>query len=206
MTTEYADPVFPSPSDEKTSELVTRVFEELSSDEVLVEYLIPQFRHRSFGGLLIILAVIALIPGISMLAGLAILIPGTQMILGVRVPILPRFIRQRTIRRNLLRQIGVRIIPWLERIEQHVKPRWFMLTHSPMPRLIGMLAVSLAIVVILPFPFINFPPAIALIFLSLGLLERDGMLISIGIICGFIALTIGVMTVTFALKSLLLVL
>lgn len=55
----------PPPSKRHTSNLVRQIFNGLYESNIEIGYLLNQFRRRSFGGILIILAAIALIPGIS---------------------------------------------------------------------------------------------------------------------------------------------
>ncbi len=179
-------------TDEKTSILLRRVLAELPGGKVSVGYIMLQLRRRSFGGILIFLAALGLLPGLSLFAGLAMIMPALQMIVGFRTPFLPRFIRQREIESDRVRALGNKAIPWIEQIERVVKPRWLVLTQPPMPAIIGIFVIALALVLIVPLPFSNLPPAVALICFSFGLLERDGLMILIGLATAAVALTIGV--------------
>jgi hypothetical protein len=141
---------------------------------------------------LLVLGVIGLVPGVATLAALVMLIPGMQMLLGYRAPLLPRFVRRREIRRDRLRALGAKVLPWLQRMERFVRPRWFRVTQSaPFTRLIGLLVICLALIIMLPTPLSNGPPAMAVLTLSLGLLERDGLLVTGGMLFGLAALAIG---------------
>lgn len=188
-------------SPERTSDLLNRILVEVPEDKVLIGHIVRRLRRRSFGGILIMLAVIGLVPGVSAFAGLAMLIPGIQMLLGYRAPVLPRFIRRRTISTENLRALGEKTLPHLIKVERFVKPRWLAVTQIPFPNIIGMLVIALGLVVTLPLPFSNAPPALALLMLSLGLMERDGVFVSIGIILSLIALLIGVIMVTVTLET-----
>lgn len=192
--------------DEKTSCLLQGVLTNLVDEKVPVGYLLEQLHRRSFGGMLIILSLIGLVPGISFFAGLVMLLPGIQMLLGYRAPRLPLFLHRRSINRVQLQTFGKRIIPWLQRVERFVRPRWTLFTLAPVPNLIGLIVTALALVIMLPLPFSNLPPAIALTCLSLGLLERDGLMIGIGFMLAVIALGIGVVIVSVAIQSTMLVL
>ena len=92
----------------------------------------------------------------------------------------------------------------MEIAERYIKPRWIPLTLSPVPMIIGVLTIGLALIVMLPLPFSNLPPALALICLSLGLLERDGMMIGFGLIVATAALVVGVVVAMIASEALLL--
>jgi hypothetical protein len=182
----------PAAPPERTSLLLRQILADLHEPTVKVGFILRKLRRRSFGGLFILLAILGLLPAVSFIAGLAMIVPAFQLALGFRAPLLPFFIRQREIDVDIFRTFVERILPWIERVERRVKPRWPRLTMAPMPTLIGVVVIGLACVVVLPLPFSNLPPAIALICLSLGFLERDGAMILAGLIVGLIALTIGV--------------
>ena len=181
----------PPPTTERTSLLLKQLLAKLPKEDVSIGFIILQMRRRSFGGIFIILAALALFPGISFFAGLAMLIPAFQMALGFRAPLLPRRIRKRRIGVAALLTLGNRTIPWVEKAEHYFKPRWIPLTLPPVPMFIGVIIIGLALIVMLPLPFSNLLPALALITLSLGLIERDGLMIGIGLILAIIALVVG---------------
>lgn len=181
-----------APADgETTSAVMRRILADLPGDQVSIGYLVLRLRRRSFGGLLILLAALGVFPGISFFIGLAMIVPGVQMAAGYRAPLLPRVVRRRRLASESLRTVAGKAIPWLERLERVVRPRWLAWTKPPVPVALGVLVVGLALVVILPLPFSNLPPAIALVLLALGLLERDGLLIALGFLAGLVSLTIG---------------
>jgi len=194
----------PPPTTERTSLLLKQLLAKLPEDDVSIGFIVLQMRRRSFGGIFIVLAALGLLPGISFIAGLAMLVPAFQMAIGFRAPLLPRFIRQRRIGVAAVRALGSRAIPWIEKAERYVKPRWIPLTLPPMPIIIGFLTIGLALVVMLPLPFSNLPPALALMSFSLGLLERDGVMTGIGLILATTALVIGGVMALMASEALLL--
>ena len=65
----------------------------------------------------------------------------------------------------------------------------------------GVLTIGLALVVMLPLPFSNLPPALALVSISLGLLERDGVMIGIGLTLAVVAVAIGGLMAFFAVEA-----
>lgn len=183
---------FPPPRpEERTSSRLRRLVGSLEADRVHVGYLIIQLRRRSFGGLLILLAVLGLLPGISFFAGLAMLLPALQMAAGLRAPAMPRFIRRRAVSVAGLRRIVNRSMPWLEWLERYVRPRWPILTAPPLANLAGLLIACLSLLLLLPLPLSNLPPAVAIAALALALLERDGVAMAIGLALGALALVLG---------------
>lgn len=190
-------------TNENTSVLLRRVLAQLPGPDVRIGYVILQLRRRSFGGLLIILGAVNLLPGVSLFSGFATIVPGLQMAAGFRAPLLPRFIRRRRVDVDDLRALGEKLVRVIEWVERFVRPRWLLLSTPPMIVIVGVLVTALAVVVMLPLPLSNFPPAVALILLSLGIMERDGLLIVIGLFAAAVALVIGALISYFALHSLL---
>jgi hypothetical protein len=70
----------------------------------------------------------------------------------------------------------------LTKVEKMVKPRIAMLTSKVWHWSIGLslCAAAVALALPIPIPWNNVPPAIVLMFLAFGLLERDGVMLVIG--------------------------
>ena len=77
-------------------------------------------------------------------------------------------------------------LPLLEKVETVVRPRLGALTGRVGACLAGLACTMLAIVLVLPIPFANLVPALALGALSLGLTRKDGLMVLAGY--GLIAL------------------
>jgi hypothetical protein len=121
------------------------------------------------------------IPGISMPFGLAIAVCGLRIAFGHK-PWLPAFILNRRISYSVLEKMvhfGCKIY---DKVEKVVRPRLeFFLAGPGMGMLTGLAialsGVFLSLPIPPPFPLTNTIPGFAIIFLSLGLMERDGWLI-----------------------------
>ena len=122
------------------------------------------------------------IPGLSTPFGIAIGLIGACMVLG-REPWLPHFIMRRrlsTVRSNQLLSGAIKVARTLENF---VRPRLgFMHAGPGTRRLIGLgiLIASLGLMLPLPIPFSNSIPAWAVVFLAIGMMERDGLCILLG--------------------------
>jgi hypothetical protein len=180
------------PAEERTSQRLRSIVDRLTGDRVRIGFLLVKLRRRSFGGLFILLSVLSLVLGISLFIGLAMVLPALQLASGQRAPIMPRFMRRREVPVAQLRKFVAAIMPWLERLERVVRPRWPTMTRSPMANITGMVIIFLALVIVLPLPFSNFPPAVAIVVLALGIIERDGLLVALGLTASLVALSIGV--------------
>lgn len=182
---------YTSTAEIKTSALLEETLANLEGAHVSVGELMLQFQRRSYGGVLLILALLAMVPGISVFAGIAMIVPAFQLFIGLPTPIFPPFIQQRQVKVAGLRKWGMTICRSVRKIENLVMPRWPKLSTVSARRLMGLIILLLGIVVAIPFPFSNFPPALATVCFALGLLERDGLMIAIGAALSVIAFVIG---------------
>ena len=81
----------------KTSTLLAETLQTLEGSHVSVGELMMQFQRRSFGGVLLILALLAMVPGISVFAGMAMMVPAFQLFMGLPAPVFPKVIQQRKV-------------------------------------------------------------------------------------------------------------
>lgn len=124
------------------------------------------------------------IPGVSTVFGAGILFIGITRLFHCK-PWLPKAIAYRQLSSEQLRDGFERALVWFHRLEKISRPhRLPQLTSAgwviPMNHLSFILA---ALLLMLPFgliPFSNTLPALALIFLSAGILQRDGCFILLG--------------------------
>jgi hypothetical protein len=141
--------------------------------------IILRFGRRSFGVVLFVLAMIAAVPvppGASIILGLPLLFIAPQVAIGLSVPWLPARLRNRPIAvKNLDQMIG-RILPRFEAAERLSRPRLTFLFGPLGDRLIGLVCTALALVVMLPVPFLHGLPALAIAVFALALFNRDGVL------------------------------
>lgn len=151
--------------------------------------ILHMFGVRGFAFLLLILSllniVIFMIPFSSILFGLPMVILSSQMIIGFHAPIFPAFLRRRTVQRDTVKAGLERAVYGVMKIEKYIRPRATFLTHPPLIRLHGLLALMLAMMVTLPVPLFNVPPAVGLALLAIGILERDGMFVVLAYAIGF---------------------
>jgi hypothetical protein len=131
------------------------------------------------------------IPGVSTVFGAVILLIGVSVLMD-RTPWLPdRFMRKEfpagTLRAALGKGLG-----WVQRLERISRRRWLGLTHGPvMHGINGLMIVLGAVLLMAPFgliPFSNTLPGLAVLFLAIGILQRDGVCILLGYVTN--ALTI----------------
>jgi hypothetical protein len=126
------------------------------------------------------------IPGLSIPFGIVIMILGMRIVLGMK-PALPGFILRREVPYRVLEKTVGFGLKLSTRMEKLIRPRMHFLQRWPgMINLIGLGIFSGGLMLSLPLPpFIplsNTIPAVSVILLTAGLMERDGLLVLFGYI------------------------
>ena len=162
------------------SRIVTEVAAQFPGARITLGEMAEAFGDRAFGLLILLLCLPSLLPGMASVFGIPMLILGVQMGMGRRVPKLPRFIARQSIKREDLLRLSGASSSWITKIERYVKPRPGFFTGPIGDRLVGWLTVYCAIMLILPGPGTNGPPAFGNIIMALGVVESDNRVIGIG--------------------------
>jgi hypothetical protein len=183
------NPVIPSPASppeagRSASELLDDLVEQFPGEKVSVGALIDQLDSRAHGVLLLVLALpmcIPNVPGISTIFGVLMLAPALQMVFGSRRLVLPKRVREWEVDATALRRTLQMATPTLKRLEYLIKPRLSVLTRFPLTIGVGLQTLLMALILILPIPFANWPPGMTVAMTALALLQRDGILMLITI-------------------------
>jgi hypothetical protein len=163
------------------SRIVAEVAAAFPGERITLGEMAAAFGDRAYGLLLLLLLLPGLLPGMASVFGLPLLILGVQMGLGLRVPKLPRIIARQSIKRSDLLRLASASSKGLSRIERYVKPRPGFFIGPIGERIIGWLTAYVAIMLILPGPFTNGPPAFGNIVMALGLIEHDSKVTGLGV-------------------------
>lgn len=169
----------------KTSQILNHLADLGDRDDISLEEVLTYLRGRAFGMMLVLMAVLSLIPnlfGHTILTGLLIVTLGLQMLLGRYRVSLPKKIMSKRFPRSSIHAAAKKVSPWIERMETFLRPRLIFMTEDVGRRLLGLLLIPLGLLIALPLPLTNFWPALTLLLLSLGLIEKDGVAIILGLI------------------------
>ncbi len=79
------------------------------------------------------------------------------------------------------------VAPMLRRAERMSHPRWQPLAGQE--RLLALVCLYLAVLLLLPIPLFNTPPALCLVLVAWGMVQRDGAFVIAGLI-GTVAVTL----------------
>lgn len=176
----------------RTSELLQRSVELHDADRISVAELLDALGDRAFGLLIVLLVLPNLIPGptipgYSLIFATGIALVASQMVRGFARPRLPRWLLRRSFDRVRLRALLARAMPYLQRLERYAHTRPSRWTTRTAERWIAALGIAVAIALSIPVPLGNTPPALALLLLGMGLIERDSRLLVAGVIGGIAA-------------------
>ena len=173
-----------------TSVVLQRLLDAAPMDHFTLGWLVGNLRKRSFGMVMLLLAVVAIAPGASVVAGLLLMIPTFQMMAGRPAPVFPRGIAARPMPTRHLITLVQRALPALRYLEKVIHPRWptpFEVTK----RLVGAVVLVLStVLVVIPIPLSNIIPALVIALISLAYLEEDGILLTIALLAAAVVLTI----------------
>jgi hypothetical protein len=137
---------------------------------VSIGWLMGELGERSFGLTLLVMAVIALLPGASTLVGLLLAWPAIQLILGHDAAALPRAMARREINVARLARVIAVVAPRLAWAETLIRPRWSRLFQTTR-RLVGTAMLLLGLTLVSPVPFSHVVPALVIMLLALAYLE-----------------------------------
>jgi hypothetical protein len=173
----------------------TRLSDELESllavapgQPMKLRTIVEHLRFRGLPALIVLLCVPFLfpvaLPGLSIPFGIAIALSGLRLGLGHNFW-LPDFLLRREISHDLLERLVGTAAKFYRKVEKLVRPRMHFLQRWPgMINLLGFMIMTGGILLSLPipppFPLTNTIPGLAVIFMALGIMERDGVCILIG--------------------------
>jgi hypothetical protein len=174
------------------SVILQKLHDEAPSGYFTLDWLMSNMHNQSFGLIMLVLAIVAVAPGISVVGGLLLLIPAYQMIVGRSAPAFPRWIAARQLPTRRLGTVVQRAITTLGYLEKIVYPRW------PTPpgttrRVVGFTVMMLSARLILtPIPLSNVLPALVIALISLAYAEEDGLVLAIGLLVGLAVMAVDV--------------
>jgi hypothetical protein len=169
----------------KLSDELVRLSRVCDKDPLVLSQLIRALRSRGHAVITLFMSFPFMLPvplpGLSMLLGAIIILCGIRISAHAR-PWIPRKWRKRKISGKLLIKVfhvGERVVRKFERV---TRPRWRTLaTDKRVITTSGIMLAVCGLLLSLPYPpGTNFPPAIAIILISLGVLEEDFLFIALG--------------------------
>jgi hypothetical protein len=168
---------------------ITQILHELSQgdpqDTLKLDEINRRLGDRAFGVVLLIFSLpnclpLPGIPGLSFVTGLPVIFFAAQLALGLSAPYVPRWLRDKNLKKGQLAKLAAMSGRYLHWIERGLKPRLVTLISGVPERLIGLVSLLLALLLSLPVPLGNLLPGIALAVLALAIAGRDGAFAILG--------------------------
>jgi hypothetical protein len=161
----------------------------LPGEHFTIEWLLGRLDRRSFGIIMLVMSLVAMVPGISILIGPLMAIPAFEMILGRSGPSFPRRIAVYPLRSSALTGIVRRALPLLAVLEKIVHPRW-SIPPGISRRAAGVAILALSGLFLAPLPLVQIVPALLVALIALAYLEQDGLLLCLSLLGAIILLAV----------------
>lgn len=162
-----------------------------AGEKVSVSEICAALGDRSFGAFLLVFCLpnlVPLPPGSSAILGIPLIIIAFQIMAGHSKVWLPEKLANYSLSRESFQNMVAKINPHLKKGEAVVKPRHWPVNQFVCDKLFGFFTLVLAIVVTIPIPMGNWPPAFAIAFLAAAYTKRDGLFLGIGAVLGLVSL------------------
>ena len=171
----------PISSREPTSTVLRDLLLHAPAETVSLGWLIDRLGERSFGIVLLLLGLLASLPGASAVVGILIAVPAFQMLIARHSPVFPRFLAARTFKKQRLAAMLGYAVPSLRYLERFIRPRW-RAPFETTKRVMGGAILLVGVLLFAPIPLSNAPPALTIVLLAFAYLEEDGVLLCIALL------------------------
>lgn len=176
---------------ETTSKLLNKIYNKNTDDNIKIGILLKSVDTGGFALLILIFSLLLVIPTpppIATIAGVIIMFFSFQMAIGLQEVWLPKFITEKSIQRKTLALIVEKSSVYLYKLERFTRRRLTFMNSPIAERIIGIVVFILAAITLTPIIFANSVPGTAIIMISFGLLNKDGLIIIIGFFIGFLSI------------------
>lgn len=174
-----------------TSALINDIYNKNIEDNIKIGTLLKSIDSGGFALLNLIFSIILMIPlppPIAIIAGLIVMFLSFQMIIGMKEVWLPKFITEKSIKRTTLTVIVEKSTIYLYKLERFTRRRFTFVSNPITERIIGAFIFFLAGITLTPIVFANTIPGLAIILISFGMINKDGLMVIIGFIVGIFSI------------------
>lgn len=146
-------------------------------------------KERAFGLMVLALALPCCLPFIYIIpqiVALPMLVLTGQMAAGRHAPWLPEKLSTRSFEIAAMRAVVARGKKWFGWSERIARPRLLALSGPRASRIVGALLMIPSLSILVPLPSTNTVPGFGVAIASIGLIERDGLMIALGLFIGLV--------------------
>ena len=162
---------------------ITRMLADAATAEgMIVAELRDRVDERAFGLMILILSIPCLVPGLpgAQIIAIPIFLLALQLALGFKEPWLPGWFLRARVKKPWLEGIAgfaEKRLAWTQSV---ARPRLTFLASGLGERIAGLVLALAAVTIMLPIT--NTIPSLALTFAAIGLLQRDGAFVTLGVV------------------------
>ncbi|MES2814166.1 MAG: exopolysaccharide biosynthesis protein [Pseudomonadota bacterium] len=166
----------------------SQVLEDLGAGEepiLTLDEVVEAFGDRGIGALILVLALMALFPwppGGKAVFAAPIILLAIELAVQMNEVWLPKWLLKAPVSRAAYRKATSRLIRPIRFVENLTRPRLTLFTGPVSEVVIGITCVLLAMMMALPIPFGDMLPGLALIFFALGIMQKDGAAVLLGVV------------------------
>ena len=161
------------------------------TDKISLGEIVDELGHAGIGMVLLLLSLPALVPipgPVGVVFGLLVALVALKLMVGAKRIVLPEFARRWRLPASLVLAFAAKGEPILRAVETWLRPRRLLaLTGRTARMALGLPILLMGLAVALPVPTGNVPPVASLIVLSLGLINRDGLAVIVGLVLAILA-------------------
>jgi hypothetical protein len=136
------------------------------------------------------------VPSISTFLAIPLILISGHLILFGEGKGIPKKISERSIPASVIKKLETYVAPIFRTVERVSHPRLEVLAERE--RLLGVACLVLSIILLLPIPFGNLPPALCLAAIAFGMIQRDGIIVALGLLGAFACLVATLYVVSMA--------
>jgi hypothetical protein len=161
----------------------------IQGERVSMQALAQAHGPEAQGTWLLLLAMPCLlpIPGVGTVLGLGLVTLAVAMWRGHGTPRLPQRVAELELPRHWAQRVLFGLASAYALAGRHAKARLSHLASSGRRSSLAIAVGLMAVIIVMPIPFGNLLPALALVFISLGLVFRDGVAVLLGLLMSGLA-------------------
>ncbi len=169
------------------TEVLRKIHRATDDDTLTAGDVVNALEHRGYGPLLLATSLIIIlptggIPGVPSITALLIILIAVQMLFGRKSPWVPKFLRERGIKKEKFESARKKVEPYTKKIDLFLKPRLEQLVSGHGVKIIASLCILLALLIppLEVVPLASAFPALAIAVMSIGLSAKDGYVMILG--------------------------
>lgn len=160
------------------------------ADGLTMGEIVDQLDERAFGLLIMLLTLPCLVPGLpgAQVIAVGIFLLAVQVLIGRSEPWLPGWFMRLRVKKSWINSIAAFADKRLRWTERFARPRWRFFAAGVGEKIAALVMALAAVTVMLPIT--NTVPSVALTFMCVGLIQRDGVFTVLGSMIALAWLTV----------------